>query len=272
MTLAPLLLAVSLAAEPVAFVAVAPGYPGTTAEAQASMDGFAAALATQAGWPAGSVTATYYEKDKPGLERLQKGDVAVAMVTLPFFLQNADALKLEPRLVAAQKAGATETWSLVAKKGRLTGPASMDGWQLNSIAGYAPAFVKGPALGAWGRIPDSVKIVQSTQVLSSLRKAAAGENVAVLLDGAQAAALASLPFAADLEVVARSASLPTGILATVGTRLPADRWKALDAALRKLGSTPTGAAALEAVRMQGFLPLDPAALTAARKAYAAASR
>ena len=272
MTIAPLLLALSLAAEPVAFVAVAPGYPGTTAEAQSSMDAFAAALAAQAGWPPGSVTAAYYEKDKAGLERLQKGDVAVAMLTLPFFLQNAAVLKLEPRLVAAQKAGTTEVWSLVAKKGRLAGAAGLDGWQIYSLAGYAPAFVKGPVLGAWGRIPDSTKIVQGTQVLSALRKAVTGENVAVLLDGEQGAALASLPFASDLEVVARSAPLPTGILATVGSRLPADRWKALDAALRNIGSTPAGAAALEAIRMQGFVPLDGTALTAARKAYDAASR
>ena len=71
MTLAPILAALALGAGPVAFVAIAPGYPGTTAEAQASMDAFAAALGAQAGWPAGSVVAAYYEKDGSGLERLQ---------------------------------------------------------------------------------------------------------------------------------------------------------------------------------------------------------
>jgi hypothetical protein len=140
---------------------------------------------------------------------------------------------------------------------------------VNSIAGYAPAFVKGTALGAWGKIPDSAKIVQTSQVLSSLRKAAAGEDVAVLLDGAQAAALPSLPFAGDLEVVAKSPPVPTGLLATVGTRIGPDRWKVLDGALRRLGESPAGAAALEGIRMQGFLPLDAATVAAARKAYAA---
>jgi hypothetical protein len=269
MNIATLLVAAALGADPVAFVAVAPGYPGTTAEAQPSMDAFAAALAAQAGWPSGAITASYHEKDGPGLERLQRPDAALAMVALPFFLQHADALKLEARLVAAQKAGATEVWTLVARKGRIRGAADLAGWQVNSIAGYAPAFVKGTALGAWGKLPDSVKIVASGQVLSSLRKAAAGENVAVLLDGAQAAALPSLPFAADLEVVARSAPLPTGLLATVGTRIAPARWRALDVALRKLGDTPAGAAALEGIRMQGFLPLDAASVAAARKAYAA---
>jgi hypothetical protein len=271
MNFAPILAALALGADAVAFVAIAPGYPGTTAEAQASMDAFAAALGAQAGWPAGSVVAAYYEKDGPGLERLQKADAALAMVALPLFLQQADAFKLEARLVAAQKgAGPTEVWALVAKKGRLGSPAALAGWQVNSIAGYAPAFVRGTALGGWGPVPASTKVVQSNQVLSSLRKAAAGENIAVLLDGTQAAALSTLPFAAELEVVARSAPLPSGVLVTVGKRLSPDRWKVLDGALRKLGETPTGLAALEAIRLQGFLPLDPTTLAAARKAYAAA--
>ncbi len=49
MTLAAAIAALVLAAEPVTFVAVAPGYPGTTAEAQGAMDAFAAALAARAG-------------------------------------------------------------------------------------------------------------------------------------------------------------------------------------------------------------------------------
>jgi len=271
MNFVPILAALALGADPVAFVVIAPGYPGTTAEAQASMDAFAAALSAQAGWPAGSLSAAYYEKDGPGVERLQKGDAALAMVALPLFLQQTDGVKLEARLVAAQKGiGPTEIWALVAKKGRIGSPAALAGWQVNSIAGYAPAFVRGPALGGWGPMPASTKVVQTSQVLSSLRKAAAGENIAVLLDGTQGAALATLPFAADLEVVARSAPLPSGVLVTVGKRLSPDRWKVLDGALRKLGKTPAGLAALEAIRLQGFVPLDPTTLAAARKAYAAA--
>ncbi len=273
MTPAALLFTLALAADPVAFVAVAPGYPGTTVEAQPSMDAFAAALATQAGLPSGSIVAAYFEKDRPGAERLQQGDAGFGMVSLPFFLREADALHLEARLVASQKGtGPTEVWALVAKKGRVTAPASLDGWQVNSIAGYVPAFVTGTALQGWGRMPANVKVVQTSQVLSSLRKAAAGENVAVLLDGAQAAALPSLPFASELEVVARSAPLPTGIVVTVGKRLPADRWKLLEKGLRQLADRPEGAAALEAIRLQGFVPLDPQPLAAARKAYGAAAK
>jgi ABC-type phosphate/phosphonate transport system substrate-binding protein len=96
--------------------------------------------------------------------------------------------------------------------------------------------------------------------------------VAVLLDGAQAAALPSLPFAAELEVVARSAPLPTGVVVTVGKRLSPDRWKVLEKALRQMADRPDGAAALEAIRLQGFVPLDTQALAAARKAFGAAAK
>jgi len=97
-----------------------------------------------------------------------------------------------------------------------------------------------------------------------LRKAAKGEPVAVLLDGAQAEALASLPFAADLEMVARSAPVPTSLVATVGTRLPAARWALLERAFLSAAGDPGGAAALAGVRMVRFAPVDAAALGAAR--------
>jgi len=273
MTALPVLASVLLAAEPVAFVICAPGYPGSTAEAQPAMDAFAAALAARAGWPAGSIVGAYFESGKAGAERLAKPDAAVAMLSLPFFLQEAGHAKLQPRLGAVQAgAGATEVWSLVAKKGRVTSPASLADWKLVSLAGYAPAFVRGTALGAWGKLPASVEVVQSSQVLSWLRKAAAGENVAVLLDGVQGKALATLPFASDLEVVVRSAPVPSGVVATVGKRLPADRWAALDKALRSLRESPDGAAALEGIRLESFVPLDEAAFAAARKSYGAADR
>jgi len=267
----PMALALALGAEPTVLVAVAPGYPGSTAEAQPAMDALAAALAAGAGLPAGSVAATYHESAEAGLERLRRPDAGLAMVTLPFFLQHAGALALEARLTAVPRgAQATEVWSLVARKGRVTSPGGLEGWRITSVAGYAPAFVAGTALGGWGRLPPGARIVQSGQVLSALRKAAAGEDVAVLLDGAQAAALPGLPFAGELEVVARSAPLPASVVATVGKRVPPQGWKAIEKGLLGLRGTPSGMAALEGVRMEAFVPLDRKGLEAAAKAYAAA--
>ncbi len=246
------------AAEPPAttLVACAPGYPGTTAEAQPSMEAFAAALARQAGWPPARLGATYLSTEKEGLARLAAPGATVALVPLPFLLQHRAALGLTPRLTVEQKGlGPAETWVLVARKGRVHGPADLAGFTVVSIAGYAPGFVRGVLGPAW-RLPGSVKVVESGQVLSALRRAVKGEDVALLLDGAQGAALPGLPFFADLDLLARSAPLPAALVATVGTRLPAARWAELEKALLALPGEPAGAAALDAIRMVRFTPAD----------------
>ncbi len=263
--LAPWLPRRAAAAPAVTVVACAPGYPGTRAEAQPHMDAFAAALARAARWPEGSIAAVYEPVEKAGLARLSRPDAAIALVPLPFVVKHGEALKLAPRLVVATQGGAPmETWTLVAKKGRVSRPVDLAGFTVSSIAGYSPAFVRG-ALATWGRLPDDAKVAESTQVLSALRRTASGADLAVLLDAAQAAALPSLPFAWDLEVVARSQPLPSAFVATVGARLSAARWNALEGALAALPSDPQGAAALEGIRMTRFVPADAAALSAVRR-------
>ncbi len=251
----------SLAAAPAAapeLVVCAPGYPGTTAEAQPSVDALAAALAHAAGLPESVLSAVYLNDEAEGVARLRDRRAAVAMVPMPFYVKHARALSLGARLVVIRQGaqGPLETWTLVAKKGRVASPAALAGFELASIAGYSPEFVRG-ALAGWGRLPPDVHVVASSQVLSLLRRAAAGENVAVLLDGEQSAALLTLPFADQLEAVARSRPLPGALVATVGARVPARRWSALEKGLLALPSAPDGASALEGVRMQGFAPLPP---------------
>ncbi len=245
-------------APPLELVVSAPGYPGTTEEAQPSVDALAAALARTAGLPQGAVTAVYLNDEAEGVARLRDRRAAIAMVPLPFYVKHARALSLQPRLSVIRQGaqGPLETWTLVAKKGRVGSPAALAGFELASIAGYSPEFVRG-ALAGWGRLPPDVRIVASSQVLSVLRRAAAGENVAVLLDGEQSAALATLPFAGELETVARSKPVPGGLVATVDARVAPARWTALQKVLLALPSAPDGASALEGVRMQGFAPLPP---------------
>ncbi len=265
----------ALAAAPARHVLVvcSPGSPGTTAEAQPTMDTFATALAAKAGLPATALGAVYDEAEDSGVARLRTKDAALALVSLPFFLKHEKELALRAHLQAAPKGrAAMERWSLVAKKGRVANPAALDGFTVSSIAGFAPAFVRGTALGSWGPLPAGARVVQSGAVLSSLRRAAAGEPVAVLLDGAQEAALGSLPFASELEVVARSPALPAGVIAAVGTRLSPKAWSTIEAALRALPSDAAGSAALEAIQLDGFKALDEKAFAAARKAYAEAAR
>ena len=165
---------------------------------------------------------------------------------------------------------ATETWSLVAGKGRLAAAAAMGGWEVVSLAAYAPAFVRGSALGGWGQVPTSARFVASGAVLSALRRAATGEKVAALLDRAQTAALDSLPFYPDLEVVTQSAPMPGVVFCTAGGRAGEARASVLLKALLELGARPAGAAALSGLRLSAFEPVDASGLARARQGYAAA--
>jgi hypothetical protein len=246
-------------------VVCAPGYPGSAAEAQPAMDALAAAAAAAAGWPPGELTAVYHETEQAGLEHLAEPQAGLALVPLPFWLKHGAALGLLPQLQAIQQGGeAAEAWSLVVPAGAGTRPSDLAGYEVLSLAGYAPRFVRGPALAAWGELPAGVTITFSPAVLSSLRKAGSGAKVAVLLDQPEAAALPTLPYAARLKVVARSRPLPVSVLCAVGQRLPAPRLAAAVKALMSLASRPGGAAALAGVRLTRFIGADQQALAAAR--------
>ena len=82
------------------------------------------------------------------------------------------------------------------------------------------------------------------------RLAASGQDVAVLLDVTQAAALPTLPFAADLEVVARSPRLPGALFCTVAGRALPGPVHGLAAGLRTLDP-----ALLTRLRLARFAPL-----------------
>lgn len=250
-------------------VVCAPGYPGSTGEAQSAMDALSAVIASAAGWKTGELKAVYHETEAEGLQRLASADAAVALVPLPFWLQHEAALKLEPVMQAIEQGGQpAERWTLVAGAGAVARPADLAGYEIVSLAGYAPRFVRGPALGAWGDVPSDVRITFSNAALTALRRASSGAKVALLLDRAQASAMPTLPFAKKLQVVTVSPPLPVSVLASVGGRLSSARQLALVRALSSLTNTPAGRDALAGVRLSGFVAADREALSQLREAFA----
>ena len=231
----------------------APGYPGGAGDAQPLVDQFASAATTVSGWPAGSLVAVYDPTEEGGLAKLRNPDAVLAFVPYPFFVKHAAELHLTPLVQAdVTDIGPQQRWTLVAKSGRVTDPKSMAGYTILSVAGYAPDFVRHFALEGW-TLPPDVKIEATGQVLSVLRRVAAGEPVAALLDQTQAAALPSLPFAGELKVVTQSPELPVALIAVVGSRVTADRARALQNALLKMGHASGSADSLAPLRLRGFV-------------------
>jgi hypothetical protein len=224
------------------------------------VDQFATAAVAAAGWPAGSLSAVYDPTEQGGLAKLSSADAVLAFVPYPFYVEHAAQLHLTP-LAQADVAGtgSKEKWTLVAKNGRVTGAGSLTGYTIASVAGYSPEFVRHSALSAW-EVPANVKIEPVGQILSALRRAASGEQVVVLLDQTQAAALPTLPFASDLQAVVQSPEVPVAIIAVVNNRLPAARARSFQAGLLKMGQGTGGADTLGSLKLQGFvmpqLPAD----------------
>jgi hypothetical protein len=234
----------------------APGYPGGSGDAQPFVDQFAKAAAASAGWKSDSLGAIYDPSEQGGLTKLADKDSVLAFVPYAFYVQHAAALHLVPLVQAdVVGVGTQERWTLVgatggaAAGGAVTG-AALAGYTILSIAGYAPEFVKHSALAAW-TLPTDVKIESTGQILSALRRVASGEPVVALLDQTQAAALSTLPFAAQIKTLTQSAPLPVAVIAVVDARLPEARAKAFQTALIKMNST--NADTLASLRLKGFV-------------------
>lgn len=242
-----------LAAAASLLVFCAPGYPGSSADAQPFVGEFATALTAAAGWPAGSLTAVYDASESSDLQRLASPDAGLAFVPYPFFVQHGAALHMVPLAQAdVPPAGIQQRWTLVTKKDRPPPPAGLTGTTLISTAGYAQDFVRDVLRGS-GPLPAGTTIVATGQVLSALRRAATGEPVAVLLDQEQSAAMSSLPFAADLRVAATTAAVPVALVVVIDGRVPKARADALQQALLHLSADPQGAATLGRLRLKGFV-------------------
>jgi phosphonate ABC transporter substrate-binding protein len=234
-------------------VVCAPGYPGSRAEAQPTMDALARALSKESG---DEVRAVYEETEAGGLQRLGARDAALLLSPLPFWFVHRTALKLAARLESLPRGGeALERWALVGGSGSA---GSLEGYAVLSTAGYAEGFVRAIAPS----LPKDAKIEQTAGVLSALRRAANGEKVVVLLDGAQAGAVQKLPFASQLRTLQTSAPVPGALLSTVGARLEAKRARTLLQAFERLSKTEEGRAALAGAQLAGFVPVDAAALGA----------
>src|SRR5882757_1846462 len=231
----------------------APGYPGGSGDAQPFLDQFAKAATASAGWKSDSLSAIYDPSEQGGLAKLGDKDSVLAFVPYAFYVQHAAALHLAPLVQAdVVGVGTQERWTLVGKAGgAVTGAASMTGYTILSVAGYAPEFVKHSALAAWV-LPADVKIESTGQILSGLRRVASGEPVVALLDQTQAASLSTLPFAAQLKNLMQSPPLPVALIAVVDSRVPAPRAKAVQAALIKMNAAG-GADALASLRLKGFV-------------------
>ena len=274
--IAPIVLAVaaSLAAamsrlEAAAIVFCSPGSPGDTLQAQPAMDQLARAVEKAGGLAAGTVGAEYHEAEAAGLQALRAPGTLLSAVPVPFFVEHAQDLGLDPRLSIVTNAALPERYALVARKGSISKAAELSGWEVTGAPGYAAGFVRRLFGKGWGTLPADARVSFTAAPLQALRRAAAGEKLAVVLDATQSASLSNLPFGSELDIVARSEPLPAGLVCAVKGPAAgsAKTVQSILKGLERLPKSPEGKEALTAIRIERFEPIDAARVARLRAEY-----
>ena len=166
---------------------------------------------------------------------------------------------------------AANTSFSVAQSPVTVAPGDLADWHILSLGGHSASFVKGVVFDSWGRVPVGLEIAFSNRVLTSLRRAAKGEEVAVLLNGEQAGALDRLPFADALDVIRVTKPMPSSLLCLVGDRLSPERAEDLVGAAVGLADATVPNSSLAGVRIDRFVGLDQEALDWVTAAFEKAS-
>jgi hypothetical protein len=254
------LLATAAAVAPLhaaSLVFCSPGSPGDTAQAGPTMEQLARAVEKSGGLTARSVSAEYQESEAPGIAAIRAGAL-LAAVPMPFFVAHEKDLGLDPRLSIVAASGEPERFALVVRKGTVAKPGDLAGWEVTGTSGYAERFIRGAFAKEFGILPDGARITFNAAPLQALRRAATGDRIAVVLDAAATASVASLPFGADLAIVARSEAFPAGLVCTLRGTPGGKNAAAILKGLERLPKSPEGKEALAAIRVRRFEPIDAA--------------
>lgn len=255
--------------EAATIVFCSPGSPGDTAQAQPAMDQLARAVEKAGGLAAATVSSEYHEAEAAGVDALRAPGTLVGAVPVPFFVAHGKELGLEPRLGIVTTTGQQERYALVVRKGTAARAADLAGWEITGTAGYAAGFVRRAFVKEFGALPDDARVSFTGSPLQALRRAATGDKLAVVLDAAQSGSLSNLPFGADLQILARSEPLPSGLVCALKAAGPAGT-KTVTSILKgleRLPKSPAGKEALLAIRVERFEAIDAARIARLRADY-----
>jgi len=260
--------AVRAADDPIHFLIIQPGSPGTTEEAAPLMARLADYLSTHsAGTP---IVEGLYVNTLNDVERaIRTLQPRIAIVTLPYYLEQRVRLGLRAQL-ATRPGGRTEDHYRLAVA--TTNPAVS--WEM----------VKGEVAGTLCFTADAVSRLMfqrpaaalpfhcqpTDRLLRAARQVVQGELTGLLLTDEQYASLQALPEGKSLKELHVSPSLPPPLVVSFGT--PDGGAKALTKALVEMKNDPAARDLLTELRTDGFEPIDPSRLTPLYDAFEQAGK
>jgi hypothetical protein len=264
-----LLLSTSLPGDdpgPISLVICHPGGPGTTEQAEPIMDAFSRSIEEVGGLPKGTLRCVYHPEAKPGLEYIRSEHPSLGIVSLPFYLKHREDLDLRLLLQVVRRDRATQTFHVLAKKGRFADLEALRGKRLLSKHLYDPDFVRRVVLG--GREKEFLHLVETSRLVKETRKVARGEEDAVLVDAEAWETLKKMKGLGDqLEEIFHSRDLPTEPVVTIGPPSSDPRVPKIEAALKKLAETPRGREILAELMMKRFREPDRKAFGEVERLY-----
>jgi ABC transporter, phosphonate, periplasmic substrate-binding protein len=224
MTLAFLAFSRLVFSDPAPVVVCYPGGPVSEEDANKAMSAMLGVVERVGGWPSQTFSSAF-SSDVEGCKTLLKEKKpSFAITSLGIFLDQRQNLHLEPVVQPKMRGGSTEQFHLVAVKGRFASLEDLKGKLVGGTVFEESDFIRRVVFAGKLDPEKDFSLKPSKQAIRALRALDKGELDAILLNGQQFAALASLPLTHELDSVFTSAPIPLmGLVANQQTSTPEER-------------------------------------------------
>lgn len=240
-----------------------PGGPVSEDDANKAMSAMLSVVEKVGGWPAHSFSSAFSSDVEGCKTLLNEKKPAFAITSLGIFLDQRQNLHLQPVVQPKMRGGSTEQFHLVAIKGRFNSLDEVKGKQVGGSVFEEAEFIRRIVFAGKLNPEKDFALKPSKQAIRALRALDKGELDAILLNGQQFAALASLPLTHELSSVYTSAPIPLmGLVANQETSTAEERDR-FAKALSEMCNDVEGKKLCELFAIDAFVPASQNAIQSA---------
>jgi len=250
--------------DPIQFLIIQPGSPGSSDEAAPLMTRLADYLAARV--PGRPIVKALYVNTPDNAERAVRTlNPRAAIVTLPYYLEQRVRHRFQAKLISRPGGRAEDHYHLlVSSAGAVTDWRALHGEVAGTLCFTADAVSR----LLFGR-PASLlpfRCQPTDRLLRASRQVARGELAGLIVTDEQYGSLTALPEGKALKTLLTTGPLPPPLVVTFE---PADGASSgLTKALLDMKNDPAARDLLAELRTDGFAPVDPAAIEQVQSAYA----
>lgn len=244
------------AEQPINFLLIQPGSPGTTEEAAQLIGRLAEYLSFHLS--KGTTVAGLYLNSIDAVQAaIKKLHPRFAIVTLPYYLEHRAAYDWRPQLISRPNGKTEDHYHLlVSRTNPITDWTALKGEVAGTLCQTADAVARLLFDRPAATLPFHCR--PTDRLLQAARQVGRGELTGLVVTDEQSRSLMALPEGESLQELRTSGSLPPPLVVTFGP--PDAPLEAVIKALRGMKDDPTAHDLLDELRTDGFGPVDPAAI------------